>query len=101
MHDKIENKTIPSVESETTVSSNGSKHGNDVELVKYLNVKYKELKSEVAKVIVGQDKIIEQIITAILSKGHCLLVGVPGLAKTLLIKTLSEVLGLKIYNFAT
>ncbi|MCC6864702.1 MAG: AAA family ATPase [Ignavibacteria bacterium] len=68
---------------------------NDVELVKYLNTKYKELKKEVAKVIVGQDAIIDQIITAILSKGHCLLVGVPGLAKTLLVKTLSEALELK------
>jgi MoxR-like ATPase len=68
---------------------------NDVELVKYLNVKYAELKKEVAKVIVGQQSIIDQIIIAILSRGHCLLVGVPGLAKTLLVKTLSDVLELK------
>ncbi|MGH2574097.1 MAG: AAA family ATPase, partial [Ignavibacteria bacterium] len=66
-----------------------------MELVKYLNQKYKELRKEVAKVIVGQESIIDQIIIAILSRGHCLLVGVPGLAKTLLIKTLSEVLELK------
>jgi MoxR-like ATPase len=69
--------------------------GNDVELVKYLNQKYNELKKEVAKVIVGQDAIIDQIIIAILSRGHCLLVGVPGLAKTLLVKTLADVLELK------
>ncbi len=67
----------------------------DVELVKYLNRKYSELRKEVAKVIVGHDSIIDQIIIAILSRGHCLLVGVPGLAKTLLVKTLSEVLELK------
>jgi MoxR-like ATPase len=67
----------------------------DVEQVKYLNQKYKELKREVAKVIVGHESIIDQIIIAILSRGHCLLVGVPGLAKTLLVKTLSEVLELK------
>ncbi|MCI0448968.1 MAG: AAA family ATPase [Chlorobi bacterium] len=68
---------------------------NDVELVKYLNQKFNELKKEVAKVIVGQEAIIDQIIIAILSRGHCLLVGVPGLAKTLLVKTLADVLELK------
>ncbi|MCL6493342.1 MAG: MoxR family ATPase [Ignavibacterium sp.] len=68
---------------------------NDVELVQQLNKKITEVKSEIAKVIVGQDEIIDQLIIALLSKGHCLLVGVPGLAKTLLIKTLSEVMDLK------
>ncbi|MEP7146528.1 MAG: MoxR family ATPase [bacterium] len=67
---------------------------SDVELVRVLNKKYAELKNEISKVIVGQDKIIEQILISILSKGHCLLVGVPGLAKTLIVKTLSEVLDL-------
>lgn len=79
----------------STQASNGSSKPGDVELVKYLNKKYSELRSEVAKVIVGQDLIIDQIILAILSKGHCLLVGVPGLAKTLLVKTLADVLELK------
>lgn len=81
-----------------TTLSNGeplSKSFNDVELVKYLNQKYSELKKEVAKVIVGQEDVIDQIIIAILSRGHCLLVGVPGLAKTLLVKTLADVLELK------
>jgi len=68
---------------------------SDVELVKKLNSKYLSLKSEVAKVIVGQEKTIEQIVVTILSNGHCLLIGVPGLAKTLLIKTLSDVLDLE------
>lgn len=86
-----ENKTIAS---KPSINSNGSGM-NDVEMVKYLNSKFKELKNEVAKVIVGQDAIIDQIIIAILSKGHCLLVGVPGLAKTLLVKTLADVLELK------
>lgn len=67
---------------------------SDVESVKILNSKYSEFKNEIAKVIVGQDKIIEQLMISILSKGHCLLVGVPGLAKTLIVKTLSEVLDL-------
>ncbi len=81
-----------------SVNTNGeplSKNFNDVELVKYLNQKYSELKKEVAKVIVGQESTIDQIIIAILSRGHCLLVGVPGLAKTLLVKTLADVLELK------
>ncbi len=81
-----------------TTATNGeptSKSYNDVELVKYLNQKYSELKKEVAKVIVGQESVIDQIIIAILSRGHCLLVGVPGLAKTLLVKTLADVLELK------
>ncbi|HMQ70393.1 MAG TPA: MoxR family ATPase [Ignavibacteria bacterium] len=68
---------------------------SDVESVKLLNSKYKDLRSEISKVIVGQDKIINQLMISILAKGHCLLVGVPGLAKTLIVKTLSEVLDLK------
>lgn len=67
---------------------------SDVDSVKKLNIKYSELRNEISKVIVGQDKIIEQIMISILSKGHCLLIGVPGLAKTLIVKTLSEVLDL-------
>jgi MoxR-like ATPase len=68
---------------------------NDIELVQKLNKKITEVKSEIAKVIIGQDEIIDQLIIALMSKGHCLLVGVPGLAKTLLIKTLAEVMDLK------
>ena len=68
---------------------------NDVQLVEQLNIKVIEIKSEIAKVIVGQDEIINQLIISLLSRGHCLLVGVPGLAKTLLIKTLAEVMDLK------
>jgi MoxR-like ATPase len=92
----MDEKTIRAKDS--SVPGNGEMEKtsiNDVELVKYLNKKFIELKKEVAKVIVGQESIIDQIIIAILSRGHCLLVGVPGLAKTLLVKTLSEVLELK------
>src|SRR5213593_1897672 len=49
---------------------------------------------EIRKVIVGQDKVIEEVLIALFAKGHCLLVGVPGLAKTLLISTLAEILDL-------
>ncbi len=67
---------------------------NDVQLVEQLSSKVKTLKKEIAKVIVGQDEIIDNLLISLLARGHCLLVGVPGLAKTLLIKTLAEVLDL-------
>ena len=67
----------------------------DVELVEKLSEKIKNVKSEIAKVIVGQEEIIDQLLVSLFSKGHCLLVGVPGLAKTLLIKTVAEVMDLK------
>lgn len=68
---------------------------DDVKLVEQLNEKVAAIKSEISKVIVGQHEIIDQLLISLLAKGHCLLVGVPGLAKTLLIKTLAEVLDLK------
>ncbi len=74
---------------------NNNKDINDVEAVRSLNVSFQAVKKEISKVIIGQEYIIEQLLISLLSKGHCLLVGVPGLAKTLLIKTLSEVLDLK------
>jgi len=52
------------------------------------------IRRETARVIVGQDEIVEQLLTSLLCKGHCLLVGVPGLAKTLLVSTLGKILGL-------
>ncbi len=67
----------------------------DVEAVRELNESFQAVRSEIAKVIVGQDTVIEQLFISLLSRGHCLLVGVPGLAKTLLIKTLADVLDLK------
>jgi MoxR-like ATPase len=67
----------------------------DVELVDKLSEKIKQVKKEIAKVIVGQDEIIDQLLISLFSRGHCLLVGVPGLAKTLLIKTVAEVMDLK------
>lgn len=67
---------------------------NDVDAAKDLQQSYEALRAEIAKVIVGQDKIVEQLLISLLARGHCLLVGVPGLAKTLLIRTLAEVLEL-------
>jgi MoxR-like ATPase len=65
------------------------------ELVAKLSRAGASVRSELSKKIVGQDEAIGQLLVALFSKGHCLIVGVPGLAKTLLVSTLSEILGLK------
>jgi MoxR-like ATPase len=65
---------------------------NDKEAADALVLKVKELKKEIGKVIIGQEDVIAGVITSIISNGHALLIGVPGLAKTLLIKTISEAL---------
>jgi len=67
---------------------------SDAEALDSLKEKYNELKFEIQKVMVGQDEAVRDVIISILGNGHCLLVGVPGLAKTLLVNTLSQVLGL-------
>lgn len=67
---------------------------SDKAAIDQLVVHYKELKNEIHKVIVGQDDVVDQVLISIFSKGHCLLVGVPGLAKTLLVNTISDCLGL-------
>jgi MoxR-like ATPase len=69
--------------------------GSDKAAVENLSAAYQNIKGEIAKVIIGQDRVIEQLLISLLSSGHCLLVGVPGLAKTLLISTLARVLNLK------
>ena len=68
---------------------------NDVEEIEKLREAYKNIVGEIGKVIIGQHAIIDQLMISLLSRGHCLLIGVPGLAKTLLISTLAEVLDLK------
>ncbi len=67
---------------------------SDVEALDAFVDKYKALNSEIAKVIVGQEEVVKQVVISVFSKGHCLLVGVPGLAKTLLVSTIADVLGL-------
>lgn len=71
-----------------------TKEVDSVEKAKAFSQQFAALKNEIQKVIVGQEEIIELLLVSLFSKGHCLLVGVPGLAKTLLIKTLSEALDL-------
>jgi MoxR-like ATPase len=67
---------------------------SDVTAIQNLVQKRNELKNEIAKIIVGQDAVVDQILICIFSGGHALLVGVPGLAKTLLVNTLAQALGL-------
>jgi MoxR-like ATPase len=76
------------------LTANTKKPG-DAEFAARLAKVYSELRSEIGKVIVGQELIIEHLFITLLSRGHCLLVGVPGLAKTLLIKTLAQAVDLK------
>ena len=68
---------------------------SDVAAVEQLVSKYNALKTEIKKVIVGQDEVVEQVLLSIFSGGHALLIGVPGLAKTLLVQTIADCLGLK------
>jgi MoxR-like ATPase len=67
---------------------------SDVEAVDAFVEKYKALNSEIGKVIIGQNDTIKSVLISVFSRGHCLLVGVPGLAKTLLVNTIADVLGL-------
>lgn len=67
---------------------------SDVAAVKNLVHKHQQLRQEIAKVIVGQEKVIDQILLSIFSGGHSLLIGVPGLAKTLMVNTIAQALGL-------
>ena len=72
-------------------------YSSDVEAINDLVTKYKRLRAEIGKVIIGQDEVVRDVLISIFSRGHCLLVGVPGLAKTLLVNTISQTLGLT-YN---
>ena len=67
---------------------------SDVLAVKQLVTKYNELRKEIKKIIVGQDEVVEQVLISIFSGGHALLIGVPGLAKTLLVHAVADALGL-------
>ncbi|AEW85759.1 MoxR family ATPase [Flavobacterium columnare] len=67
---------------------------SDVTAIERLVQKQKELKAEIGKIIVGQEEVVNQIVLSIFSGGHALLVGVPGLAKTLMVNTISQALGL-------
>lgn len=67
---------------------------NNIEAWRKANEQVAVLQDEIAKVVVGQKKVVEQMLTALLSRGHCLIIGVPGLAKTLLVSTIGKILGI-------
>ena len=93
---KIGSSKIGLVQPEPTVGGVGNVQLGEHELaaVAKLQKSYHDMKSELGKVIVGHDPVIEELLVALFCRGHVLLVGVPGLAKTLLISTLSKTLGL-------
>jgi MoxR-like ATPase len=70
------------------------KYSSDVEAAEALKIAYEKIRSEIGNVIIGQDEVVKRLLTAIFCQGHCLLVGVPGLAKTLLIQTIASSLDL-------
>lgn len=70
------------------------RYNSDTEALQDFIKKYNQLNTEISKVIVGQEETIQNVLISIFSKGHCLLVGVPGLAKTLLVNTIADALGL-------
>src|SRR5688572_33192700 len=67
---------------------------SDLQAVERLREGYRRIRAELQKVIVGQDQVLDEILISIFARGHCLLVGVPGLAKTLMIRTLADSLSL-------
>lgn len=69
--------------------------GSDVDKIKNFSLTVDKIKNEIGKVIIGQADIIEHLLISLFARGHCLLIGVPGLAKTLLIRTLAQVMDLK------
>ncbi len=82
---------------DTSTTSTEPLEGNDLEAVQRLKDAFAKLKGEMGKVIVGQHAVLEELLISIFAKGHCLLIGVPGLAKTLMIHTLADALNLS-YN---
>lgn len=67
---------------------------NDVQLLDKFVISYNTFKEEISKVIIGQEDVVKEVLISIFCNGHCLLVGVPGLAKTLLVQTISKTLGM-------
>src|SRR4051812_7816979 len=79
----------------STLQSSPAAAGDEVELIQHVRTVGQAIKSEIGKQIIGQEHIVEHLLVCILSGGHALLVGVPGLAKTLLVRTLAQAMDLK------
>src|SRR5207253_248858 len=82
------------MEIQRAMSDQHSSSADEAQAVRQLAKAYEQMMGEIGKVIVGQKEVIEQLLMALFSRGHCLLVGVPGLAKTLLVSTVSRILHL-------
>ena len=91
---KVESNWVPPVIKVDTDAPVEKMAEDDVALIADLNVKYNTIKEQLSHVIIGQTAVVEEVLIAVFSRGHALLMGVPGLAKTLLISTLSHVLDL-------
>src|ERR1700694_5198465 len=84
----------------TTTKPNPLKTGTpattqgDLEAIERLGQARKKLKEEIAKVIIGQEHIVDDLLTALFARGHCLMIGVPGLAKTLMVRTIARAIDL-------
>jgi MoxR-like ATPase len=89
-------ESAPVIEAEPTAASNGADtpSNSDVVVIDELLSTYDRMRAEMAKVIIGQDEVVERLLICILSRGHALLMGVPGLAKTLMVNSLSKVMSL-------
>ena len=89
-------ESAPLIEAEPAAASNGADtpSDSDVVVIDELRSTYDRMKAEMAKVIIGQDEVVERLLICVLSRGHALLMGVPGLAKTLMVNSLSKVMSL-------
>jgi MoxR-like ATPase len=88
MNESLTSPTTASAKAPDTLAE------NDLEAVRKLRDAFQEIKNQLRRVIVGQDRVIEELLIALFSRGHCILEGVPGLAKTLMISTLARTLSL-------
>src|SRR4051812_35492189 len=80
--------------SDHATESTGDLAQNDLAAIRKLRDAFNDIKQQLGRVIVGQDQVIEELLIALFSRGHCILEGVPGLAKTLMISTLAKCLSL-------
>ena len=87
-------ESAPAIEAEPAAANNGADtpSDSDVVVIDELRSTYDRMKAEMAKVIIGQDEVVERLLICVLSRGHALLMGVPGLAKTLMVNSLSKVM---------
>jgi len=92
--EKNQDSSSDTAKTSTATSSNSSLPSSDVEAIDHLGNIYKSFKEEISKVIIGQEDVIEQLAICLFAKGHALLMGVPGLAKTLLVSSVAETMDL-------